>query len=241
MFRRRNHVKKSYLVSLVLVCLLLIFALAGCSKSDTPDDKKELPTKSAETTTQAPETTTAAAETTTQAPETTTAAPETTTQAPETTTEQTADVPEGIDTSKYKFWDTETGIKLYMDKLMLKQDAESNGLTTFYASNKYMMAALRESFEMFEGYGLDTKNTSVEDYADLVKQANEYEDDFTPDSYGNLRITYVKPVGESNYFYYSTVRKGSDAFWLVHFACLESDRAEYEPIFEMLGNTVVID
>ncbi len=243
--------KRSSIIILALVSLLLIGVLAGCSKKEEAPANTTTTTKAPETTTKAPETTTAAPETTTAAPETTTAAPETTTAAPETTTaapETTTAAPEtttaagtDIDTKKYMLYDTEVGLRLYMDRLMFKQDAESNGLTTFYANEKYMVAALREGFEIFDGHGLDTKNMTLEDYADLVKRANEYENDFTPDSYGNLRITYTSDVGGTDYFYYSTVRKGSDAFWLIHFACLDSDRATFEPIFEMLGNTAEVD
>ena len=103
-----------------------------------------------------------------------------------------------------------------------------------------MMAALQETFKTFDALGADLRDYTIEQYAALVKEANDYEGDFTPDSYGNLRITYSRNVDDTKYFYYSTVRKAPDAFWLIHFACLESDKEAYEPVFEMLGSTIEV-
>ena len=141
----------------------------------------------------------------------------------------------------YSYYDTGKGLSLYMGKRMIEQDGSANNLTAFYANSSYMMAAHADTFEMFKSYGADASAYSLKDYADLVKKANNFEGGFSEDSYGNLRITYERNVGETPYFYYSTVRKGSDAFWLIHFSCLDAARAEYEPLFELFAATIKVD
>ena len=207
--------KRFRFVSILLVCLVLVFVLVGCSKQSNQSNQSDQ-SNQGEQSNQS----------------------EQSDQSDQSNQEE--DKQDGIDTSKYTLYDTGTGLSLYLDKGMSEQDAEASGLTTFYANNSYMMAALKESNEIFEDAGLDTQAFSLEDYGVLVKAANDFDGDFTEDSYGNLRITYSANVNGNDYFYYSTIRKGSDGYWLIHFACLESSKAEYEPIFEMLGNTIEV-
>lgn len=215
----------------IFLALVMLLGLAGCSDSSkTPQTNNTAVSNAADNTAPATDNTANAANNTANAANNTANTAD--------STQQSA--PPGIDTTKYKYYDTGTGLSLYMGLVMLKQDAEANGLTTFYATTKYMMAALQEKYEIFTQYGVDLSSWTLEQYADLIKESNNYTDDFEKDSYGNLRITYVRDVGDSRYFYYSTVRKAPDAFWLIHFACLESDKEVYEPIFELLGSTIEV-
>ena len=218
--------KKTLIITIILV-MVLTFSLAGCSgSSNTPAANNGAVSNAAENTAPANENAATPAN-----------AANNTANTADNTQQST---PPGIDTVKYKYYDTGTGLSLYMGLTMFKQDAAASGLTTFYATGKYMMAALQETFKTFDALGADLRDYTIEQYAALVKEANDYEGDFTPDSYGNLRITYSRNVDDTQYFYYSTVRKAPDAFWLIHFACLESDKEAYEPVFEMLGNTIEV-
>ena len=117
---------------------------------------------------------------------------------------------------------------------------KTEGMTMFYASDTCMMSGVKETFEEYKAAGVDAAAMSMEDYAALIQQANGLEAAFTLDANGNYVMTYNKDVGGKAFFYYTTLRKGTTAFWVVSFACMEQDREAFMPEFELWANSIVV-
>ncbi|MBQ9988623.1 MAG: hypothetical protein IJP30_02685 [Clostridia bacterium] len=100
-----------------------------------------------------------------------------------------------------------------------------------------MLYAIRESFDLFASYNVP--EMSLDEYAELVQRANS-SDAFTPDANGNPHITYEKLVNGKYYYYYSTVRKGSDAYWVISFTCLSENKADFADIFVEWADLVTV-
>jgi hypothetical protein len=72
---------------------------------------------------------------------------------------------------------------------------------------------------------------SLTDYANLVQIANSLPSEFSTDACGNLYTTKVSPVEGTDWLYYITVHESAESFWLVQFACQESQYSLYEDLF----------
>ena len=96
------------------------------------------------------------------------------------------------------------------------KEVKLEGQTVAYDSKKVAVFALKEEFTLFEGTGYG-KDSSLEDYANLVITANEVVssvkvvDDLTT-------FTYTAKNGNLEFTYFATVFKSADAFWLIQFA-----------------------
>ncbi len=118
---------------------------------------------------------------------------------------------------------------------------EAEGVDVFYSADDCMMSALREGFDVFASVGLDGEATTLEEYAALVEQAGGLTTSFETDGNGNPFMTYTSVVDGNDIFYYATLRKGTDAFWVVNFACMDAQQAEYLPQFEQWSNSIVVE
>jgi len=132
----------------------------------------------------------------------------------------------------------QTGITLQMQAGM-RLSAEDS-VSCLYSGQSCMMSALREEFADYAQMGHDPQAMTVEDYAHLVQQANDLQQTFLPDENGNLHVTYTNTSGNTEYFYYATVRKGSDAFWVVNFACNSRQKDAYLPLFIRWSDTIAV-
>lgn len=138
-----------------------------------------------------------------------------------------------------KVYDNGSGLTIRMAEGM--EEDELEGYAMFYYGESCMMTALKETFEEFESVGYDAENSSLEDYCEIVKEANGLDFPFEKDSYGYPYISYINEVDGNNFTYYTTVRKGSDAFWLVTMACLEDEEELWLPQFEEWGSTITVE
>lgn len=98
------------------------------------------------------------------------------------------------------------------------QEQTNTGATAYFFSNDVLVVGLKEEFSNFSNW----ENTTVEDYAALVLQANEMRADIQNDN-GLIYFIYNKTISNRDYTYFATVHKGTEAFWLVQFACLSKD------------------
>jgi len=98
-------------------------------------------------------------------------------------------------------------------------EKEYVSFTSAYESEKIAVFTLKEEFTLFGG-----ANYSLKEYAELVTQANmlsatvKTKDDLT-------YFAYDKEVNGKDFHYTAFVYKGSDAYWLIQFACVK-DQAE---------------
>ncbi len=148
-----------------------------------------------------------------------------------------SDEVDGPDYSKLPVFESASGLSIRMSADMKSEKNEN--FAAFYHSDTCMLTGLRESFEMLEDAGVCDENTTLEEYIKIIEQNNGIK--FEPDSYGNMSACYENDVNGQTFFYYSTVRKAPDAFWLLSFACKESEQKTYLPRFEMWANSVRVD
>lgn len=90
----------------------------------------------------------------------------------------------------------------------------------------------RDSFDDIRGKGYDPDVLSLEEYAFLFAGERDYRLDFD----GQLYCDY----GESSDYYHFVGCIGGDAFWRIRFACPESERDRYEPLFKIWSKSIVL-
>lgn len=105
-----------------------------------------------------------------------------------------------------------------------------SGYDVAMESSDVAVLALKESFAdypVLEGY-------TLEQYADLVQQANNHQHYSTTWKSGFLYYEYqAKGEDGEMYHYFVTMHKGTDAFWLIQFFTAQEDMIENrEDIFE---------
>lgn len=100
------------------------------------------------------------------------------------------------------------------------QEKEIVSQTATYYTDEYMVVALKEEFSLFQQAGLQTDIT-LEDYAGLIRQNNGIlsTSSAVSEEDGVTYFKYEKEVNGKNISYMATVFKGSDAYWLIQFAC----------------------
>ncbi len=129
------------------------------------------------------------------------------------------------------------GLTLQMEKGMVESSDEN--FDAFFAGQNAAMAGVRESAEEFEMIGYDLYSLSIEEYADMVAESNGF-DGFQKNENGSLIYTYVRNFDGDDYFYYTTVKKGPDCFWVINFFCPNEYSEEYLPKFNRWAESVQI-
>ena len=148
--------------------------------------------------------------------------------------EETEELLDGLE-----FYTFPEGIHLMMEEGM--EISESEGFTVYASDNNAMFAAVKEDSAVFESAGLDIDDYTLEEYAEIVQDGNNMEQPFEEDIVGNLSITYTSNQNGTDFFYYATVKEGTDCFWVVTFACFEEDKDTYLPEFQVWGASIVTD
>ncbi len=106
------------------------------------------------------------------------------------------------------------------------RETEQQGYTVCYDSNAVAVFALKEAFSLQAGIS----DWTLEYYADLVKQSNAAHSPSDPVAVGDrmvMEYTFYNPNTDITYHYYTCMYKGSDAFWLIQFACDVTQIDEY--------------
>ncbi len=77
------------------------------------------------------------------------------------------------------------------------------------------------------------EDSTVEDYAELIKKANNYY--YLPTKRNNyVYFSYTK----DGYFYIDVAYKGKDSFWLINFISTESTKNTYKDLFLKWADTI---
>ncbi len=129
------------------------------------------------------------------------------------------------------------GLTIQMEKGLVQSSL--SGFDVFLSGDNFAMTGEKETAEEFESVGYDVNSLSEEDYAALVAEVNGF-DGFTKNANGRFVYTLFDSVDGDDYFYYITLRKGSDCFWMINFFCEEDDAEEYEPKFEQWAETIEV-
>lgn len=97
--------------------------------------------------------------------------------------------------------------------------------TVAYDSKNVAVFALKEAFILADGF----ENCTLEQYADLVLQANNFSsaEIKTADGLTGFEYDFTNPETNDTYKYFSYVYKTNDAFWLVQFATLSKNVDAY--------------
>ncbi len=115
------------------------------------------------------------------------------------------------------------GMNITLTNEFVKTDI--GNYTVAYDSKKVAVFALKESFELVDGF----KDYSLEEYCELVLQNNNLLSSEIEDMEGLIGFEYefTNPDTNNTYKYFSFVYKSNDAFWLVQFATLTEDVDNY--------------
>ena len=111
----------------------------------------------------------------------------------------------------------------------------------FLYNDDYAFMAIKESFDLFTEKDYDPNTMTIDDYCKMIVDINELNGQFEKDSYNNPCMAYINEVEGESYYYYTTVRKGSDAFWIVTFYTFAAQKDIYAGQFEQWANTIVVD
>ncbi len=137
------------------------------------------------------------------------------------------------------YYDTRTGLTLTMEEGM--SPFESDGITAALSGESSMMTAVRHEYELYAELGFDIAPMTVEEYAEFLTQISGSEQEFSYDAAGNYHVTYTARVDGRNYYYYGIMAKGTDAFWMVTFSCLEDDIDRYSVLFPEWGSSIEVN
>lgn len=135
-------------------------------------------------------------------------------------------------------YDSGVGLTLTMHEGMVPFEAE--GAVMALADDDCMMTVRRESLEDYAAGGLDLSAMTTAEYADLTAEANGIGQQFDTDENGNLYVSYNARMDGVEYYYHTVLYRGSDAFWLVTFACFEEVAEDYAGLFTEWSGSVTL-
>lgn len=138
-----------------------------------------------------------------------------------------------------KTFTSDEGLTITLTDNFSKSQIE--GYTLCYDSFDAAVFALKESFSDYPE--LDMQNMALDEYKGYVIEANSKfspKEDTSFDGLTVLKYEYYVEEQKSNFTYFISLFKGSDAFWLVQFACKSSNYGEFEPYFVKWAKSVKV-
>lgn len=119
-----------------------------------------------------------------------------------------------VDTEGMKEYTMECGLTFFGPS-GLKEEA-TEAMAGYMKSSYHLVMVIRE-----DKAGTVLENATVEEYAGMLAQSNGLTP-FVTDRYGNLATTYTAEGYEEDkedFFYYVTVKEGTDCIWLIQIVC----------------------
>lgn len=116
-------------------------------------------------------------------------------------------------------------------QITLTNDFKANdlaGATAYFESNKAIVVAKKEDLKDLKDLGIK-RVSSLEDYAKVILRAND--SDYTLQKGNIIYYEYESKVEDNLFYYFVTVAKSDDAFWVISFASHESNKNIYKPEF----------
>lgn len=121
---------------------------------------------------------------------------------------------EAVDTSGMKEYTMDCGLRFFGPKGLKEEKTEA--MACYMKSAYHIVMVIRE-----DKPGTVLENATAEEYAGMLASGNGLTP-FQYDRYGNLATTYTAPSdepGNEDFFYYVTVKEGTDCFWLIQIVC----------------------
>ena len=109
-----------------------------------------------------------------------------------------------------------------------KTGEEAEAYTFALSNNKTTVMGLREEKAILESMGY---NLTLEDYAELIQSANANRPMSVSTYNDQYMILLDNEIKGIPYKYLASVYESEDAFWLIQFACRESDYEKYRGDF----------
>ena len=122
----------------------------------------------------------------------------------------------------------------------LFKENTQQGYTVCYDSPDVAVFVLKEEFSQAEGFG----ELTLDEYAELVYTANSSKSPSAVTKLDELTVmeyTFHNESENTTYKYFSTMFKGTDAFFLVQFACEEDKYEAKRDTFVSWAKTVKVD
>ncbi len=149
------------------------------------------------------------------------------------TTDQGKDIPDNSKTF------TKNGMRIKLTNDFKEDDIE--GYTSAYVDeqNVVLVFTLQEKFSLTEGF----EDWTIKEYADAIKKN-------APVTVATVKIEngityfdyeFLNTELNTEYYYYTTVFKSNDSFWMIQFSCLAKDQAKMKPVFAEYAQTVSFD
>ena len=132
---------------------------------------------------------------------------------------------------------TSNGLEVTLTEAFKESSVE--GYTACYDSTKVAVLALKENKSDFASLG----SINLSTYANLVKKANESKSPSAieiKDGLTYMTYEFTNPDNNKEYSYLTVMYEGEDAFWMVQFATLTEDYAEYESFLFDCAKTVKV-
>jgi hypothetical protein len=130
-----------------------------------------------------------------------------------------------------------SGLTITLTKDFSEQNVVSQ--TATYISSKYVVITLKEEFQIFEQNNLSTDITLKEYAEDII--ANNSLDSTVEGNESKPYFIYNRQVSGKDITYLAMVYKGSDAFWIVTFACESGDYESSQKQFMKWADTVKVE
>ena len=139
-----------------------------------------------------------------------------------------------LDYSHLERYSLDCGVKLYAFGGMDEQDAP--GFTACIGNQRALILVMQDNKE-----GNNLVGMSLQEYADLVSQANDL-DSFTQDNYGNLHIGFYSNDDLGIRYYNNlTVKESGDSFWVFQMTCAADDQATYDREFALWATSITFE
>ncbi len=106
------------------------------------------------------------------------------------------------------------------------QETEMDGFTAVLQGEETIIFLLEEHKST-----LSMVDLSLEEYARLIKNGNQFEDDFILVNKGTPTLEYTRKVDGETYYYYATVHESKTSFWFCQMACKATERDQYQMKF----------
>ena len=111
--------------------------------------------------------------------------------------------------------------------------------TVCYESPNSAVLVLKESFSLMDG----SEDMTLAEYGEMVRNSNS---SHSPSSLSTangityFEYSYLNQSENITYRYYTTVHKGSDAFWLIQFVCPDSQYTTQKTNFVTFAKSISI-
>lgn len=139
--------------------------------------------------------------------------PDTTSSAIYVTVPALEGVPAQVDTTAMSYYELSCGLSFYGPGSL--KEERTQAMAAYMDSGFFLVMVIEEPKE-----GTVLADMTAEEYGEMLTTQNKL-DPCVIDRYGNLATCYVADsiTGESDFFYYVTIKETESSFWMVQFVC----------------------